>query len=108
MRRVEIPKPDGGMRLPGIPTAVDRPTRSEQAVAQVLTTAFEPPFSTHSYGLRPKRSAHDAVKAAQAYIRAGYDWVVDVDLEKSFDRANHGTPLARWHGLRAPRRTNGR
>ena len=56
----------------------------QQAIAQVVTTLFEPTFSSHSYGFRPKRSAHDAVRAAQAYIREGYDWVVDVDLEKYF------------------------
>ena len=93
VRRVEIPKPDGGMRLLGIPTVIDR--FIQQAVAQVLTTLFEPTFSTHSYGFRPKRSAHDAVRAAQAYIREGYDWVVDVDLEKFFDRVNHDKLMAR-------------
>jgi group II intron reverse transcriptase/maturase len=87
VRRVEIPKPDGGMRLLGIPTVVDR--LIQQAMAQVLTTWFEPTFSDHSYGFRPNRSAHDAVKATQAYIREGYDWVVDIDLEKFFDRVNH-------------------
>jgi hypothetical protein len=92
VRRVEIPKPEGGMRLLGIPRVVDR--FIQQAIAQVLTTLFEPTFSTHSYGFRPKRSGHDAVRAAQAYIRDGYDWVVDVDLEKYFDRVNHDTPLA--------------
>jgi RNA-directed DNA polymerase len=93
VRRVEIPKPDGGTRRLGIPTVVDR--FIQQAVAQVLTTLFEPTFSTHSYGFRPKRSAHDAVRAAQAYIREGYDWVVDVDLEKFFDRVNHDKLMAR-------------
>jgi RNA-directed DNA polymerase len=93
VRRVEIPKPDGGMRLLGIPTVVDR--FIQQAVAQVLTTLFEPTFSTHSYGFRPKRSAHEAVRAAQAYIQEGYDWVVDVDLEKFFDRVNHDKLMAR-------------
>ena len=93
VRRVEIPKPDGGMRLLGIPTVVDR--FIQQAVAQGLTTVFERTFSTHSYGFRPKRSAHDAVRAAQAYIREGYDWVVDVDLEKFFDRVNHDKLMER-------------
>ena len=93
VRRVEIPTPDGGMRLLGIPTVIDR--FIQQAIAQVLTTLFEPTFSTHSYGFRPKRSAHDAVRAAQAYIRDGYDWVVDVDLEKFFDRVNHDKLMAR-------------
>jgi RNA-directed DNA polymerase len=93
VRRVEIPKPDGGVRLLGVPTVVDR--FIQQAVAQVLTTLFEPRFSPHSYGFRPKRSAHDAVKAAQAYIREGYDWVVDIDLDKFFDRVNHDMLMAR-------------
>ena len=95
---------DDGVCPWGIPTVIDRFTRSEQAGAQVLTTLFEPTFSTHSYGFRPKRSAHDAVRAAQAYIREGYDWVVDVDLEKFFDRVNHDqrtlapavTPVQVW------------
>ncbi len=93
VRRVEIPKPDGGMRLLGIPTVLDR--FIQQAVAQALTPLFEPQFSPHSYGFRPKRSAHDAVRAAQAYIREGYEWVVDVDLEKFFDRVNHDKLMAR-------------
>jgi len=93
VRRMEIPKPDGGMRLLGIPTVIDR--FIQQAIAQVLTRVFEPTFSTHSYGFRPKRSAHDAVRAAQAYIREGYEWVVDVDLEKFFDRVNHDKLMAR-------------
>jgi group II intron reverse transcriptase/maturase len=93
VRRKEIPKPDGGMRLLGIPTVLDR--FIQQAVAQALTPLFEPQFSPHSYGFRPKRSAHDAVRAAQAYIREGYAWVVDVDLEKFFDRVNHDKLMAR-------------
>ncbi len=93
VRRVEIPKPDGGVRLLGIPTVVDR--FIQQAVAQVLTTLFEPRFSPHSYGFRPNRRAHDAVKAAQAYIREGYEWVVDIDLDKFFDRVNHDMLMAR-------------
>jgi group II intron reverse transcriptase/maturase len=93
VRRVEIPKPDGGVRLLGIPTVMDR--FIQQAIAQVLTTLFEPTFSNHSYGFRPKRSAHDAVRAAQAYMQEGYEWVVDVDLEKYFDRVNHDKLMAR-------------
>ena len=93
VRRVEIPKSDGGVRLLGIPTVLDR--FIQQAVAQVMTRLFEPTFSDHSYGFRPKRSAHDAVRAAQAYIREGYDWVVDVDLDQFFDRVNHDQRMAR-------------
>lgn len=93
VRRVEIPKPDGGVRLLGIPTAVDR--LIQQAVAQVLLPIFDEGFSAHSYGFRPGRRAHDAVKAAQRYIQEGYDWVVDIDLEKFFDRVNHDKLMAR-------------
>ncbi len=93
VRRVEIPKPDGGVRLLGIPTVVDR--FIQQAMAQEMGKVFEPRFSEHSYGFRPGRSAHDAVRAAQAYIREGYDWVVDIDLEKYFDRVNHDKLMAR-------------
>jgi len=89
VRRVEIPKPDGGVRQLGIPTVLDRLTQSEQAIAQVLTPMFEQVFSPHSYGFRPGRSAHQAVQKSQEYIREGYDWVVDIDLEKFFDRVNH-------------------
>jgi RNA-directed DNA polymerase len=83
VRRVEIPKPDGGVRQLGIPTVIDR--LIQQAIAQVLTPMFEEVFSPHSYGFRPGRSAHQAVKQSQEYIRQGYDWVVDIDLEKFFD-----------------------
>ena len=93
VRRVEIPKPDGGVRLLGIPTVLDR--LLQQAIAQVLTPLFEPRFSDHSYGFRPGRSAHDAVRAAQEYIAEGYEWVVDIDLEKFFDRVNHDMLMAR-------------
>jgi RNA-directed DNA polymerase len=93
VRRVEIPKPDGGMRLLGIPTVVDR--LIQQAIAQALTPWFEEVFSPQSYGFRPGRSAHDAVKQAQAYIREGYEWAVDIDLEKYFDRVNHDMLMAR-------------
>jgi group II intron reverse transcriptase/maturase len=87
VRRVEIPKPDGGVRLLGIPTVLDR--MIQQAIAQVLMPIFEEEFSDHSYGFRPGRSAHQAVKQAQAYIAEGYTVVVDIDLEKFFDRVNH-------------------
>jgi RNA-directed DNA polymerase len=87
VRRVEIPKPDGGVRMLGVPTVVDR--LIQQAIAQVLTPVFEREFSDHSYGFRPGRSAHDAIKQAHAYINEGYTTVVDIDLEKFFDRVNH-------------------
>lgn len=87
VRRVEIPKPDGGVRLLGIPTVIDR--FIQQAIAQVLSSIYDPAFSDHSYGFRPKRSAHDAVKKAKRFITEGNRWVVDIDLEKFFDRVNH-------------------
>lgn len=93
VRRVEIAKPDGGVRQLGIPTVQDR--LIQQAIAQVLTPMFEAVFSPHSYGFRPGRSAHQAVQQAQEYIREGYDWVVDIDLEKFFDRVNHDMLMAR-------------
>ena len=92
VRRVEIPKPDGGVRLLGIPTVVDR--MIQQAIAQVLTPIFDPEFSENSYGFRPGRSAHQAVKRAQGYINEGYDWVVDIDLAKYFDTVNHDKLMA--------------
>lgn len=87
VRRVEIPKPDGGVRLLGIPTVMDR--FIQQAIAQVLSSVYDPTFSDHSYGFRPNRSAHDAVKKAKRFIAEGKRWVVDIDLEKFFDRVNH-------------------
>src|SRR5213080_372038 len=88
VRRVEIPKPDGGgVRKLGIPTVLDR--FIQQAVMQVLQRRWNPTFSQHSYGFRPRRSAHHAVAQAQQYIAAGYSWVIDLDLEKFFDRVNH-------------------
>ncbi len=87
VRRVEIPKPDGGVRKLGIPTVLDR--FIQQAVMQVLQKQWDWKFSEHSYGFRPGRSAHQAVAQAQQYIVAGYSWVVDLDLEKFFDRVNH-------------------
>ena len=93
VRRVEIPKPDGGVRLLGIPTVIDR--LLQQAIAQVLTPIFESKFSPYSYGFRPGRSAHDAMRQAQEYTQEGYEWVVDIDLEKFFDRVNHDMLMAR-------------
>jgi RNA-directed DNA polymerase len=88
VRRVEIPKPDGGgMRKLRIPTVLDR--FIQQAVMQVLQKRWDPTFSNHSYGFRPGRSAHQAVAQAQQYIAAGYNWTIDLDLEKFFDRVNH-------------------
>jgi RNA-directed DNA polymerase len=93
VRGVEIPKPGGGIRLLGIPTAVDR--LIQQALHQVLMPLFDPGFSHHSYGFRPGRSAHDAVKAARAHVASGRRFVVDMDLEKFFDRVNHDVLMAR-------------
>jgi RNA-directed DNA polymerase len=84
--RVEIPKEDGKKRKLGIPTAVDRVI--QQAIAQVLTPIYEPQFSDNSYGFRPRRSTHDAIRACQENIRDGYKYVVDMDLEKFFDTVN--------------------
>ena len=93
VKRVEIPKPGGGIRKLGVPCVVDR--LIQQAVLQVLQKRWDPTFSEHSYGFRPGRSAHQAVAQAQAYIAEGYHWVVDIDLEQFFDRVNHDRLLAR-------------
>src|SRR6266498_1900577 len=94
VRRVEIPKPDGGgVRKLGIPTVLDRFV--QQAVMQVLQRKWDPTFSNHSYGFRPGRSAHQAVEAAQQYIANGHRWVVDLDLEKFFDRVDHDRLMAK-------------
>ena len=93
MKRVEIPKPDGGVRKLGIPTVLDR--FIQQAVMQVLQRQWDPTFSEHSYGFRPQRSAHQAVARAQQYIAEGFRWVVDLDLEKFFDRVNHDKLMGR-------------
>lgn len=93
VRRVDIPKPGGGTRMLGIPTVLDR--LIQQAMHQVLTPLWEPEFSAHSYGFRPGRSAQQAVKAAQGHVNRGKRWVVDMDLEKFFDRINHDVLMAR-------------
>jgi RNA-directed DNA polymerase len=93
VKRVEIPKPDGGVRKLGVPCVVDR--LIQQALLQVLQERWDPTFSEHSYGFRPGRSAHQAVAQAQRYIAEGYSYVVDIDLEKFFDRVNHDGLMAR-------------
>ncbi len=93
VRRVEIPKPDGGVRKLGVPCVVDR--LIQQALLQVLQKQWDPTFSEHSYGFRPGRSAHQAVAQAQSYVAEGYCHVVDIDLEKFFDRVNHDILMAR-------------
>lgn len=93
VRKVEIPKPQGGVRTLGIPTVLDR--LIQQALHQVLQPLFEPEFSESSYGFRPGRNAHQAVKAARSYVAEGRRWVVDLDLEKFFDRVNHDVLMAR-------------
>ncbi len=102
VRRVEIPKPGGGTRHLGIPVVLDR--FIEQALLQVLQADWDPTFSTWSYGFRPGRSAQQAVAQAQTYIRAGYAWVADLDLERFFDRVNHDALLCRVRARVSDRR----
>ena len=93
VRQARIPKPGGGTRTLGIPTALDR--MIQQALHQAMTPIFDPSFSDRSYGFRPGRSAHQAVRQAQQYVQAGRRWVVDLDLASFFDRVNHDVLMAR-------------
>ena len=93
VRRVDIPKPGGGMRMLGIPTVIDR--LIQQAAHQVMSPIWEPDFSENSYGFRPGRGAHGAVESARGHVESGHRWVVDMDLEKFFDRVNHDVLMAR-------------
>jgi RNA-directed DNA polymerase len=93
VRRVEIPKPSGGTRLLGIPTVMDRVI--QQAIAQVLTPLFDPGFSDSSFGFRPGRNAHQAIRQVQGFVKDGYRWAVDLDLAKFFDTVNHDLLMAR-------------
>lgn len=93
VRSIEIPKPSGGVRLLGIPTVIDRFV--QQAMLQVLSSMIDPTFSEHSYGFRPGRGAHLALKQAQSYVEAGHGFVADLDLEKFFDKVNHDIVMSR-------------
>ena len=95
VKRQAIPKSGGGVRQLGIPTVLDRFV--QQLLLQVLQPMFDPTFSEHSHGFRPGRRAHDAVREAQQYIQDGRRWVVDVDLEKFFDRVNHDVLMGKLH-----------
>jgi len=104
VRRVEIPKPGGGIRQLGIPTVLDR--FIQQALLQVLQQDWDTTFSESSYGFRPKRSAHQAIKQSQKYLKKGYQWVVDMDLEKFFDRVNHDKLMSEVRRRVSDRRVN--
>ncbi len=93
VRKVEIPKPTGGVRILGIPTVKDR--LIQQAIHQELSPLYEPHFSEHSYGFRPKRNAQQAILQASQYIKEGKEWVVDIDLENFFDTINHDRLMQR-------------
>lgn len=93
VKRISIPKPGGGRRKLGIPTTIDRLV--QQAILQVLSPIFEQYFSNSSYGFRPRRSAHQAIKQAQEYVQEGRSWLVDIDLEKFFDNVNHDILMSR-------------
>jgi RNA-directed DNA polymerase len=102
VKRVDMPKPGGGVRTLGIPTVLDR--FLQQALLQVLQPAWDPTFSDHSSGFRPGRSAHPAAARAQQYLEEGYDWVVDLDLEKFFARVNQDKLMSLVKGRGADRR----
>jgi len=104
VRRVEIPKPGGGIRQLGIPSVLDRFV--QQALMQVLQREWDATFSESSYGFRPKRSAHQAIKQSQRYLKEGYRWVVDMDLEKFFDRVNHDKLMSEVRKRVSDRRGN--
>jgi RNA-directed DNA polymerase len=104
VRRVEIPKPGGGIRQLGIPTVLDR--FIQQALLQILQQDWDATFSEFSYGFRPKRSAHQAIEQSQKYLKRGYGWVVDMDLEKFFDRVNHDKLMSEVRKRVSDRRVN--
>jgi len=92
VRKVEIPKVQGGVRMLGIPAVTDR--MIQQAIHQVLSPVYEEQFDKNSFGFRPGRNAHQAVQTAKAYINAGYGWIIELDLEKFFDKVNHQKLMA--------------